>query len=538
MKKDVIYIENDDEIAAVVDKVLGAKASVVALVLPKRCTIFHSAVNMKILNKATSSAKKKAVLITSEQALMPIAATTGTYIAKSLQSKPEIPELPTDGDLPEEDIISDEPQIDPNKAVGDLAGLPDDETINIAQDPEKPKEEPAKKSKKDKSKKVPNFNSFRSKLFLGIGIFLLLAVLFYVAAFVLPKANITITVAQQEIPVDFTIKTSPEAEDNPDENVFKLINKTITKAESGQAPATGKLDKGEKATGVISFTISCSNINGTPPTIPSGTGVSTGNLTFITTESASLTSPSFNPCRFSGSAEVVAQNAGGEYNISAGRTFSVAGFSDVTGTNKAGMSGGTSDIVKVVQASDCDALLASLSAKANSDEIKKELFTEFEQAGVVPDESSYKVQTVSTACEPSVDQPAETVTAKATYNFTMNGVNRDPLNQAITKQALEKAGPEQTIVDSGVSKAKLEPESSSSVGTIYRVKTTAITGIKQDEAQLESLILGKNARETTEILQAINGVESVKIDYSPFWVNKTPKDPNDVTIKFVSKDNG
>jgi hypothetical protein len=543
MKKDVIYIENDDEIAAIVDKALSAKSNVVAMVLPKRCTIFHSAVNMKILNKATSSAKKKVVLISSEQALMPIAAATGTYIAKSLQSKPEIPALSAETDLPEDDIVSDEPQIDPSESIGELAGLPDDETINIESGSEPTKENKDTKPKKDKKLAVPNFESFRSKLFLGIGIVVLLGILFYVAAVVLPKATITITVAQQEIPVDFTIKASVEAEDNVDEGVFKLITKTITKAETAQAPATGKLDRGEKASGKVVF-YNCSKddkLEDFIRIVPAGTGISSGNYTFITKEAVQVSPSGFNgnTCKNdkpSSPVAVEARNAGGDYNLNP-RSYAVAGQPTMTAKDTSGMAGGTSDVVTVVQASDCDALIGSLSSKANSDEMKQQLFKEFEEAGVVPDESSYKVQTASTVCEPAVDQPAETVTAKATFNFTMNGVNQAPLNDAIVKEALDKAGAEQAIVDSGVSTAKLEPESQSSVGTIFRVRTTATTGVKQDEAQLEALVLGKNARETADTLEAITGVESVDVAYSPFWVNKTPKDPNDVTIVFVTKEN-
>ena len=66
MKKDVIYIEADDEIAVVADKLVASKSKVVALVLPKRCTMLHSSVNMKILNKAATNANKSIVLISTE----------------------------------------------------------------------------------------------------------------------------------------------------------------------------------------------------------------------------------------------------------------------------------------------------------------------------------------------------------------------------------------------------------------------------------------------------------------------------------------
>src|SRR5487761_291507 len=90
--KDVVYIDVDDEITGVIDKVTSSSAKVVALVLPKRATVFQSIVNMKLLKKRADAAKKNIVLISSEPGLMPLAGTAGLYVASTLQSKPEIPD--------------------------------------------------------------------------------------------------------------------------------------------------------------------------------------------------------------------------------------------------------------------------------------------------------------------------------------------------------------------------------------------------------------------------------------------------------------
>ena len=47
-KKDTIYIDVDDEITAVIHKVINSKSKLVALVLPKRASVFHSSVNLKL----------------------------------------------------------------------------------------------------------------------------------------------------------------------------------------------------------------------------------------------------------------------------------------------------------------------------------------------------------------------------------------------------------------------------------------------------------------------------------------------------------
>src|SRR5262249_51818585 len=92
--KDVIYIDVDDEITAVIDKVQASNKKIVALVLPKRATVLQSIVNMKLLKRAAGDTKKNLVLITSEAGLLPLAGGVGIHVAKSLNSKPEVPEAP------------------------------------------------------------------------------------------------------------------------------------------------------------------------------------------------------------------------------------------------------------------------------------------------------------------------------------------------------------------------------------------------------------------------------------------------------------
>ena len=111
--KDVIYIDIDDEITSVIDKVRDSDGRIIALVLPKRASVFQSIVNMKLLKRAATESKKRLVLITSEAGLLPLAGAVGLHVAKSLQSKPEIPPSP-DMDAATEDVddVVDAPEGD------------------------------------------------------------------------------------------------------------------------------------------------------------------------------------------------------------------------------------------------------------------------------------------------------------------------------------------------------------------------------------------------------------------------------------------
>ena len=62
-KKDTLYIDVDDEITVIIDKVRSSDGKIVALVLPKRAATLQSVVNLKLLKKTAQSAKKNLVLI-------------------------------------------------------------------------------------------------------------------------------------------------------------------------------------------------------------------------------------------------------------------------------------------------------------------------------------------------------------------------------------------------------------------------------------------------------------------------------------------
>src|SRR4051794_11658211 len=126
-QKDTIYIDIDDEITAIIDKVNASKERIVALVLPKRATVFQSIVNMKLLKRSAEDSKKQIVLITSESGLLPLAGAVGLYVANSLQSRPMIPSSPDGAAAPmdgpdEGDHIKFVPDAAANTPVGQLAG--------------------------------------------------------------------------------------------------------------------------------------------------------------------------------------------------------------------------------------------------------------------------------------------------------------------------------------------------------------------------------------------------------------------------------
>jgi len=306
--KDTIYIDIDDEITGVIDKLQASNGKIVALVLPKRAAVFQSIVNMKLLKRAADAGKKNMVLITSEAGLLPLAGVAGIHVAKTLNSKPEIPLAPQAFDDVEETVeedasLTDDEELDASQPVGVLAGTaattaaiaakPSDdamETLTL-DDEDLPPEAAAapgakdfkapgkkKKDKKDKKLAVPNFERFRLILVIAVLVLILGGGGFAFASASLQKATITIktdaTSVNTSVPLILsTSATTLNAASGTAPAKLAQTQKTYTQ----QVATTGQKNNGNKASGSVTV-INCS---GGQVDIPAGTGYSSNGNTYI-----------------------------------------------------------------------------------------------------------------------------------------------------------------------------------------------------------------------------------------------------------------
>ncbi len=539
-QKDTIYIDVDDEITSLVDKVNSSKSNIIALVLPKRAAVLQSIVNMKLLKRTADDSGKRVVLITSEAGLLPLAGAVGVYVAKNLHSKPEIPAAPESQKEDDELLETEdeqEPELDKNAAVEDLS---DDDIFEsktasaeatAATKTKKSKEPKPLKAKGEKKSKIPNFDKFRTKIFLGIGGTIVLLALLYIAFFIMPKATISIKTetTKENSTIDFTASTASETV-NIDNVTIPAKQLESEKTETQTVPATGEKDFGTKASGSVSMSIPCSSVSGVPPTIPAGTGVSTSGLTFITQSTVSLTTPSFSGgCSFTGSTQVKANENGDKYNISAGASFTVSGFSSVSGTNESAYTGGTSKIAKVVSQQDIDTAKSKITD--NADSAKTELQKELEGSGYYAITDTFSTKQDIITSNPKLGQEATEVTVTSKRVYTMLGVKRDDLKALIeldVKDTLE--GRKLQIQDDGINTAIFKVGKTSGAETSIIMQVQPVLGPRIDTEQLKKDIAGKKKGDIENQIKEIEGVKDVQVTYSPFWVSKTPKNISKITI--------
>ncbi len=550
-QKDTIYIDIDDEITSIIDKVRQSKHKIVALVLPKRATVLQSIVNMKLLKRAADGSSKRIVLITSEAGLLPLAGAVKLYVAKTLQSKPVIPEPP---DVPSADVALEEAeplegpepeQLDTSKPVGELAGdkpkpgkkVQPEESIDLEDEPEdSPEETPTKdQNKSDKKLSVPDFNKFRKRIFLAAGGFILLIILWYVAYFVLPKATVTIKTDTLTSNIDLAFTANTAIKDFDQANkVIPAESRDTTKTDTVKVTATGKKNVGEKATGKMTVT-NCIN-DGASHTLPAGTTFSASGLSFASTEAVTL-----DPALFSGptcksatfglskTISVASTAAGDQYNLSA-RTY----VSSISGINASGtdMTGGTTKNVTVVSDQDIDTAkqqLADKSKTAAQTELTKKL--EDDSLFAIGETISNKDPSVTSA--PKVGEEAGEVTVTSTVVYTLLGIKKENLHELVTEAAKKDIDTtKQKITDDGLGKAAFRvTEKKSATEQKITVQSSVSTGAQIDEAQLKKEIAGKKRGDVQQTISSLPGVKEVTVNYSPFWVYKTPKKAS--SINFV-----
>lgn len=544
MNKDVIYIDPDDDITTIIDKLKDSAARIVALVPPKRVGVLQSAVNLKLLQRAAAQADKRLVLVTNDQALTALAAATAIPVAKNLQSQPSVPEIAA-LEVDDDDII-DGGQL-PIGELAKMAPMKHESAVeqvvreNAAETIPAPIKSPTSGKRVKPNPKIPNFNKFRKRLFLIIaGLIVLIGFLVWAIAFA-PSAKIVITARTADLPMSQDVTIGPNLASDASAATLKAVSQSITRQVDVTFNATGEKEVGTKAKGQVVFQ-NCESPSAI--TIAAGTTVSAGGLNYLTTEAASVPGGSggFGGCNepgVSGAVGVEAADIGEEYNSASGTVFNVSGHQNDSSTvyfnavASTSISGGSKKRVKVVTANDIDQARKTF-ADANQQSAKQELQSKFDKSSLVLDES-FSVDMSQVAAAPAQDQEAPDGKAKltGTVTYKLMGVERNLIESYLKDYFAQelKASQDQRLYDSGAGKATLT--NAKAADTLRATLTaTAKVGPKIDEGAIKKDARGKSYGEIQDSIERINGVTNVDIKFSPFWVNKAPDNIDKIVIEF------
>ena len=560
MNKDVIYIEPEDDITDIINKIENSKEKIVALVPPKKAGVLRSIVNIKLIAKSGANTSKKIVLVTTDPAVLKLAATTKLPVTKDLQSAPAIPKIETEK---VEEAISKEELVEKIAKNGEEEVVAE-ETDEVVSD-EKPAEEENSEAEKDsndgdsenkkgKRKKQKNddgdlpsnpfarFIAKHKKLCIGIGIALPILVLVLVWALVIAPA-VTVTVGIRTIKDNFSESvtfTETLADENTSEGKFYLEQKKMeTKAET-KFEATGQKNVGENAKGnvvVIAYFVAKGST-----TIGAGSTFTLGDLLYTADESASISwdgrptnCENFNEpviqtfkCRLSTRINVTASGPGTKYNIEASSTgwkTSVAGVGVYTDR---AMEGGTDKMVTIVQQSDVDAALSNLQT-GDSSLNKDKLFEEISETSFII-ESSYKQSVGDAVSIPKVGEEVKEG-EKAILSVTTTDSVYYIDNTKVEEFIKEKAKLAENYKIYSMDNPFIENFIKTDTGYVGKLKTSYVSGPKVTENDIVDIIKGKGLGTAQHDVSEIDGViVPIRIDTSFPWVLSIPNDPNKITV--------
>lgn len=540
-QKDVIYIDVEDDITAIIGKVKGAKEKIVALVPPKRIGVLQSAVNLRLLVRAADNSGKKIVLITNNAALTHLAGNTDIPVAKNLQTPPKMPK--TDALLDEDDDVIDGNDL----PVGDHAGIKDDDSdveeitlpdnldaINVESDGDSDQDEKpsTKRDKTDKKRiKVPDFGSFRKKLLLGGVLVVVLGVFLYWANVVAPRATIVVSAKTSDKVISVPVTLGDGVATDGSAGTLQAVVKKDKDSQSVDFVATGKKNLGATASGTVRISTDSIGAINSGASVPANTQLqSSDGLNYLTTEGFT---PTFS--NSSKDVSIVAAEPGEKYNGASGEMSGAPGAFTVK--VKGNVSGGTDKMATVVTKDDIAGAKDQLKDQ-DTEKAKSNLKNTFGKNDVILDGSFNASGAGDPVATPGVDQetPSGKATLKSDVSYSMMGVSKVELNQfldAVAKTALQ-GSTKQRVYDNGVSTVrfsdfKLDEKTGKATATLA---ATIQVGPSINDDDIKDQSKGRRSGEVIDVIKKIDGVSDVEVKTSPFWVGGVPSDTNKITVEF------
>ncbi len=553
-----LYLEPDEEITSVVDRLKAIDDQEIAIVVPKRAGILQSIINLKLLRRQSEAMGKRLSIVTTDKTGRNLASAVGltvhqrlpevekvtktatsekpgTPVAIAFKKKPRTDEPAKLEKHEIKETVKETAQADsadekevPGAIVVPIkkvkAGKP---TKGKTQEhPETPRhDETAKKQRKSPKKSLALGAILRRRRVLvsvAAGSLAFAAVAGYVF---LPKATLAVVPRTEPLEVSQPVIFSARAA-SFDQKTSTLPAKVIevTKDASATVDTTGTSNAGEKASGEI---VVVNTLSKTQPLV-NKTRFQTSSGRIFRTQAA-VTVPAGGQQKVS----VTADDGGEDGNLPAGTRLTIPGLGGtdaVYGQVETAFSGGTSTPGSEVSKADVDKARAELAASAAQDglaEAKQKLAVGY---AISPQVVATNILT-STA-SPKVGSAGKTVTVTGRVQIRYFTYSEDDYRKLRDAALNGKVPVGSDIVDSATKLSFAATNVSADTLTGNLIIQTAVT-LQVSKEEIKRTVEGKTPEAAREALAAI-GIKDVKITLSPFWVRTVPKRNNNVTINFVA----
>lgn len=581
-----IYLEPDEEITSIIDRLNKSEEINIVLVIPKGADIFQSIINLKLLKREVDNLGKNLIIITSDQVGRHLAEKVGIPIKDRLEIDQEaFPSLPASQSMEEVsikkptigkmvDIISPSKQVEkpePKRTqeieyeplqpeeikpdeywseVKEVRPMAEKKTaeIDLSQRPmeeltseikELSEVKPHKKFfdflRRKKERKIV-LSRTTGKLFL---VFIALGVITFglVAYFVLPKAKLVIALKKESILFDLPVLV--------DKNTFKIdlmLNKIpgrLIKTQSQETrefPATGERQLDDKARGLITV---YNEYSSSPQTLVETTrflSTETGKV-FKTTKTIVVPGAKIEEGKIvpnSIDVEVIADEPGPEYNIGPSN-FTIPGFKGTAkyngfyGKSKTAMSGGSIGKVKIVLREDLEKAKESL-AKELREKIIQSLNNQVPTNFKLFNEA-LKEETIETVFSHQAGERAEKFTLNLKNQATAIVFDPRYIDELVDKNIISQISEKKKVLPNARETNYAKWQVDFDKGQIdLDIKVKQGITWKVNISDLKKELAGKNESEIKKILSQKPEIQNIQVIFWPFWVKRIPEQTSKIEI--------
>lgn len=542
MNNKIIYLEIDEEITSVIDRLKKTAETEIHLVVPKEAALLQSIVNLKLLKRQADTLGKEIQIITHDKVGRNLAEQVGIHSASRIGEEPKAIEQKPMPE-PEEIVYKEkEPVVEETEEVvfkkGSVLDRSKEEQEEEGSEP-KTKDSGGDVQKKKMSELLPKFPH---KKFIAIasvlGVFLLMFLYIYV-----PMANIKLKIASEKKDMETEFSVDKDTKDiNQDTNTIPgnliSVDKTVTKKYS----SSGKKNVGNKAQGTVTLK---NNYSTSAQTIVAGTRLEAGGLIFKTQSDVTVpgyTDPGGGKVPGTQDVSVIADSPGDNYNIGPSN-FKIPAFAGTakydtfTASSSGSMSGGSTREVKVVSASDISEAKKSFGEDARN-EVKKEGQDKMKGDETL-DEKAQRITVGTLSVSKDVDAEADEFTVSAPVSFKGLAYKKDDLTKVAFEDFKGKTGPNKQILEEKLDSADVTfNDIDLDKGTAQgEAKAILHVGTKIDEKQLKDEIVGKGEQKAKEYMENLEGVDEVEMSFFPGFWKKVSRLKSHIYVKteFVEK---
>jgi hypothetical protein len=496
----IIYLDLDDEITTIREKLEQAQARRVLLVVPERAAVLQSLVNLKLLRRYADGLAKQVILVTGDHTTRELARSLGLAVVSSVErgqaASRTLPEARPAG-VP---LTPPRPALEREAVFVPRAGWPR-------------YGEPAPRA-------AARPLSLAGKIAIYVLLFLALLAVVTAALLLVPSATIALNPAGEPLSQSITVRASPDIKAvDKDKREVPARQVEAVLEDSAQGETTGKkLVPDTHAKGRVVF----ANRSLSSLTVPKGTLVSTGSgvsIRFRTVAEVVLPAAAWGTAE----AEIEAVEPGSLGNVAASTINQVEGplRFQIGVLNAAPTTGGAEKQVRFVTSKDRSDLAARLLEQLKNtgyEGLQKAM-----QPGDFLPRQSLDITVQEQAFDHAVDEEAKTLTMRLRATATGLVVPASQLNRLAEGVLAGQVKPGYQLLPGSAKTGTPTNVKFDGSTLVFQVEASGVMAAQVDPAQVRSLVRGQPLVEAEAILaQSLKLAGRPQVTLEPAWLGRVP----------------